>query len=99
MRWLTLTHTQRWHANRRTSGTGPIYQGRFKSFPVQSDEHPARAMVFAEFLQSLLFSESFSCVDSGIISYTVIIRRQTLGNQPGEEKQRRAAPGCLGSRD
>ncbi len=39
MRWLTLTHTQRWHANRHTSGTGPIYQGRFKSFPVQSDEH------------------------------------------------------------
>lgn len=39
MRWLTVTHTQRWHANRHTSGTGPIYQGRFKSFPVQSDEH------------------------------------------------------------
>jgi putative transposase len=39
MRWLTLTHTQRWHANRRTSGSGPIYQGRFKSFPVQCDEH------------------------------------------------------------
>ncbi len=23
----------------RTTGTGPVYQGRFKSFPVQSDEH------------------------------------------------------------
>ncbi len=39
MRWLTVTHTQRWHANRGTAGSGPIYQGRFKSFPVQSDEH------------------------------------------------------------
>jgi putative transposase len=39
MRWLTVTHTQRWHAHRRTAGTGPVYQGRFKSFPVQSDEH------------------------------------------------------------
>lgn len=39
MRWLTVTHTQRWHAHYHTSGTGPIYQGRFKSFPVQSDEH------------------------------------------------------------
>lgn len=39
MRWLTVTHTQRWHANRHTSGSGPIYQGCFKSFPVQSDEH------------------------------------------------------------
>ena len=39
MRWLTLTHTQRWHAFHGTSGTGPLYQGRFKSFPVQNDEH------------------------------------------------------------
>jgi putative transposase len=39
MRWLTMTHTQRWHALRRTAGTGHLYQGRYKSFPVQSDEH------------------------------------------------------------
>ena len=39
MRWLTVTHTQRWHARRGTAGTGPVYQGRFKSFPVQEDEH------------------------------------------------------------
>jgi putative transposase len=39
MRWLTVTHTQRFHAAHRTSGTGPLYQGRFKSFPVQNDEH------------------------------------------------------------
>lgn len=37
--WLTLTHTQRWHAHRHGAGTGHVYQGRFKSFPVQSDEH------------------------------------------------------------
>jgi putative transposase len=39
VRWITVTHTQRWHVHRRTSGTGPVYQGRFKSFPVQNDEH------------------------------------------------------------
>jgi putative transposase len=39
LRWITVTHTQRWHAHRQTSGTGPVYQGRFKSFPVQTDEH------------------------------------------------------------
>ncbi len=39
MNWLTLTHTQRWHAHHRTTGSGHLYQGRFKSFPVQSDEH------------------------------------------------------------
>jgi REP-associated tyrosine transposase len=37
--WLTLTHTQRWHAFRRSSGRGHVYQGRFKSFPVQEDNH------------------------------------------------------------
>lgn len=39
LRWMTVTHTQRWHAHHHTAGTGPIYQGRFKSFPVQTDAH------------------------------------------------------------
>ena len=37
--WVTLTHTQRWHAHRRSAGAGHLYQGRFKSFPVQGDDH------------------------------------------------------------
>ncbi len=37
--WLTLTHTQRWHAHRRSHGSGHLYQGRFKSFPTEDDEH------------------------------------------------------------
>ena len=39
MAWTTLTHTQRWHAHRQSAGIGHLYQGRFKSFPVQNDEH------------------------------------------------------------
>src|SRR5689334_21382698 len=39
MRLLTVTHTQRWHAHRHSAGTGPLYQGRFKSFPIQRDHH------------------------------------------------------------
>jgi putative transposase len=39
MRWVTVTHTQRYHAHYHTAGTGPLYQGRFKAFPVQEDEH------------------------------------------------------------
>jgi putative transposase len=34
---ITLTHTQRDHAKTRTVGYGPIYQGRYKSFPVQNE--------------------------------------------------------------
>jgi len=39
LRWITVTHTQRWHAHHHTAGTGSVYQGRFKSFPVQTDAH------------------------------------------------------------
>ena len=39
MTWLTLTHTQRWHASRGSAGAGHLYQGRYKSFLVQADEH------------------------------------------------------------
>jgi putative transposase len=39
LQWLTVTLVRRWHAHHHTAGTGPIYQGRFKSFPVQEDEH------------------------------------------------------------
>ena len=39
MRWLTVTHAQRWRAHQGTSGNGHVYQGRYKSFPVKSDSH------------------------------------------------------------
>ncbi|HXY33921.1 MAG TPA: transposase [Planctomycetaceae bacterium] len=39
LRWLTHTHTMRWHAHFHTSGSGHLYQGRFKAFPIQADDH------------------------------------------------------------
>jgi len=48
MRWLTVTHTQRWHAAHRTAGTGPLYQGRFKSFPIQEDDHLLTVLRYVE---------------------------------------------------
>ena len=36
---ITLTHTQRYHAQTRTVGYGHVYQGRYKSLPVESDSH------------------------------------------------------------
>jgi putative transposase len=39
LRWITATHTMRYHAHYHTSGQGHVYQGRFKSFPIQDDEH------------------------------------------------------------
>ncbi len=37
--WLSLTHTQRYNVHYGTVGEGHLYQGRYKSFPVQDDEH------------------------------------------------------------
>ncbi len=48
MRWLTVTHTQRWHVHFESAGTGPVYQGRFKSFPVQQDEHLLTMLRYVE---------------------------------------------------
>ena len=39
MSWLTMTHTQRWHATHGTIGSGHLYQGRYKSFMVQTNEY------------------------------------------------------------
>ena len=48
MRWVTVTHTQRRHAHRQSAGTGPVYQGRFKSFPVCKDEHLLTLLRYVE---------------------------------------------------
>ena len=48
LRWLTVTHTQRYHAHYHTAGTGPVYQGRFQSFPLQEDEHLWTAQRYVE---------------------------------------------------
>lgn len=47
-RLLTVTHTMRWHAHYHTEGSGHLYQGRFKSFPVQSDEHLLKVIRYVE---------------------------------------------------
>ena len=39
MQRLTITHVRRWQLNRGYEGLGHVYQGRYKSFPVESDEH------------------------------------------------------------
>lgn len=48
MRWLTLTHTNRWHAHYHSIGSGHLYQGRFKSFPVESDQYFSQLCKYIE---------------------------------------------------
>jgi putative transposase len=48
VRWMTHTHTMRWHAQHHSAGTGHLYQGRFKSFPIESDEHLYTVLRYVE---------------------------------------------------
>lgn len=48
MQWLTLTHTQRWHTKNETTGTGHLYQGRYKSFIIQGDNHLLSVIRYVE---------------------------------------------------
>lgn len=38
MQRLTVTHVARWQRNKHRVGYGHVYQGRFKSFPVETDD-------------------------------------------------------------
>jgi putative transposase len=48
MGWLGVTHVRRHHQHYHTRGGGHLYQGRFKSFPVQSDRHLLLVCRYAE---------------------------------------------------
>jgi putative transposase len=39
MKWVGGTHTMRYHAHYHTGGQGHVYQQRYKSFPMQDDDH------------------------------------------------------------
>jgi putative transposase len=49
MRWLTLTHAQRWKHAHAAVGHGHLYQGRFKSFPIEQDDHLLNVLRYVEF--------------------------------------------------
>lgn len=48
MGWLSMTHTQRWHAHHRTAGSGHLYQGRYKSFLVQTNRYLLQLFRYVE---------------------------------------------------
>lgn len=48
MKWITVTHSHRWHVSHGTVGIGHLYQGRFKSFPVESGAYYLTLMRYIE---------------------------------------------------
>ena len=48
MKWVTVTHSHRWHAAHKMVGIGHLYQGRYKSFPVQNSAYFLTLMRYVE---------------------------------------------------
>jgi putative transposase len=48
MQRMANMHTQRWQRAKLQVGYGHLYQGRFKSFPIESDEHFYRVVRYVE---------------------------------------------------
>jgi putative transposase len=48
MQRLTSTHVRRWHLDRGTVGSGHLYQGIYKSFPIQHDDHLLTVIRYVE---------------------------------------------------
>lgn len=46
MQWLMTSHVRRYH--RHYNSSGHVWQGRFKAFPVQSDEHYLAVLRYVE---------------------------------------------------
>jgi len=48
MQRLTVTHVTRWQKAHRTVGEGHLYQGRYKSFPVETDDYFYQVLRYVE---------------------------------------------------
>jgi putative transposase len=79
-RWLAHTHAMRWRVSHRTVGYGHLYQGRFKSFPAQSDDH---------LLSLLRYVERFP-LSAGLVEKAQLWRWGSLWSRVHGEKALRA---------
>ncbi len=48
MQKLTVTHVRNWQEHRHRVGYGHVYQGRYKSFPVETDEYFYQVVRYVE---------------------------------------------------
>ena len=48
MQQLTNTHVKRWKEHRHETGYGHLYQGRYKSFPVETDDYFYQVVRYVE---------------------------------------------------
>lgn len=110
-RWMTHTHTMRWHAHYHTEGTGHLYQGRFKTFPIEEDEHLLAVLRYVErnALRANLVEQAedwkygslwraTNVTNDSIVSQWPIPRPRTwraMVNRPQNERELKAIRKCV----
>ncbi len=48
MRWLTTTHARHYRVKTKSIGHGHLYQGTYKSFPIEEDQHLTTVIRYVE---------------------------------------------------
>jgi putative transposase len=76
--WLCTTHVRRWRQHRQNNGEGHVYQGRYKSFPVEEDRH---------FLVTMRYVEA-NPVRAGMVTRAQDWPWSSLTNTPGIDQTR-----------
>jgi putative transposase len=82
MQWLLTAHVRRHH--RRHGGSGHIWQGRFKAFPIQEDEHLLTVLRYIERnpLRALLVKRAERWAWSSLRCWTGSARPEFLHDGP-----------------
>jgi putative transposase len=75
MRWVGVTHVRRHHEHHHTRGGGHLYQGRFKSFPVETDRH---FLVLCRYVQA-------NPLRAGIVARAEQWQWSSLGYKPRDQ--------------
>ena len=100
MQWLSTTHVRRYHGQHQTSGH--IWEGRFRAFPIQPDEHLLTVLRFVE--QNPLWLKELKAAQARAVA--LVVGRQEsdrrgagrAGTSPDRSRARAPRPGTGCSR-
>ena len=86
MHRLTNAHTRQVHAKTGTIGTGPLYQGRYKSFLIQDDKHLLAVLKYVERnavrAKLVIHAEDWRWGSAWRRTYGTLIQKRALASSP-----------------
>ncbi|MEO5646282.1 MAG: transposase [Candidatus Paceibacterota bacterium] len=48
MHWLSTVFILRWHQKHQSVGTGHLFQGRYRSFPIKNERHLLQVLIYVD---------------------------------------------------